>query len=70
MITPQELYDWCRIPFSELEAHPGRKIPLRLVSDSTAMGQLMASELVAAIEANNQRGKTTRAIIPCGPSCW
>jgi glucosamine-6-phosphate deaminase len=70
MITPQELYDWCRIPYSELEAHPARKIPLRLVSDSAAMGQLMASELVAEIEANNQRGKTTRAIIPCGPSCW
>ena len=30
----------------------------------------MASELVAEIEANNRQGRTTRAIIPCGPSCW
>lgn len=70
MITPQELYAWCRIPHSELEAHPLRKIPFRLVSDSAEMGRLMARELVDLIAANNQQGKVTRAIIPCGPSCW
>jgi glucosamine-6-phosphate deaminase len=70
MITPEELYTWCRIAYSELEAHPRRKVPFRLVSDSAVMGQLMASELVAEIEANNRQGRTTRAIIPCGPSCW
>ena len=70
MITPEELYTWCRIAYSELEAHPSRKVPFRLVSDSAAMGQLMASELVAEIEANNGQGRATRAIIPCGPNCW
>jgi len=70
MITPEELYPWCRIAYSELEAHPRRKVPFRLVSDSTVMGQLMASELVAEIEANNGQGRATRAIIPCGPNCW
>jgi len=70
MITPEELHTWCRIAYSELEAHPRRKVPFRLVSDSAVMGQLMASELVAEIEANNRQGRTTRAIIPCGPSCW
>ncbi len=30
----------------------------------------MARELAAEIEANNRQGKVTRAIIPCGPSCW
>ena len=34
------------------------------------MGQMMARELVNEIEANNVQGKETRAIIPCGPSCW
>jgi glucosamine-6-phosphate deaminase len=70
MITPEELHTWCRIAYSELEAHPRRKVPFRLVSDSAVMGQLMASELVAEIDANNRQGRTTRAIIPCGPSCW
>jgi glucosamine-6-phosphate deaminase len=34
------------------------------------MGQLMARELVDVIQDNNGRGQVTRAIIPCGPSCW
>ena len=38
--------------------------------DSAEMGQLMAEELVSLVEANNKHGLPTRAIIPCGPSCW
>jgi glucosamine-6-phosphate deaminase len=34
------------------------------------MGELMARELVEVIEENNRRGRPTRAIIPCGPTCW
>jgi glucosamine-6-phosphate deaminase len=34
------------------------------------MGRIMARELVDEIEAHNARGEVTRAIIPCGPSCW
>jgi glucosamine-6-phosphate deaminase len=34
------------------------------------MGRLMARELVDEILAHNARGEATRAIIPCGPSCW
>ena len=34
------------------------------------MGRIMARELVDEIRANNERGEVTRAIIPCGPSCW
>jgi glucosamine-6-phosphate deaminase len=30
----------------------------------------MARELVELIEEQNSKGKETRAIIPCGPSCW
>ncbi len=30
----------------------------------------MARELVDEIQEHNQRGEATRAIIPCGPSCW
>ena len=30
----------------------------------------MARELVDEIQAHNARGEPTRAIIPCGPSCW
>jgi glucosamine-6-phosphate deaminase len=30
----------------------------------------MAVELLAEIQSHNKRGEPTRAIIPCGPSCW
>ncbi len=70
MITPKELYQWCKIPYGQLEKHPGRKLPLRICKDSAEMGRIMARELVDAITAANAAGKTFRAIIPCGPSCW
>jgi glucosamine-6-phosphate deaminase len=69
-ITPKELYEWCKIPYQELENHPASKAPFRLCLDSDEMGQIMARELVDAINSRNERGETTRAIIPCGPSCW
>jgi glucosamine-6-phosphate deaminase len=70
MINPKDLYEWCRIPYQELANHPQRKIPFRLVKDSQEMGQLMARELVEEIKHNAHLGKPTRAILPCGPSCW
>ena len=69
-ITPQELYAWCRIPYREIEDHSRLKVAFRVCQDSADMGRIMARELVDEIRANNERGQVTRAIIPCGPSCW
>jgi glucosamine-6-phosphate deaminase len=69
-ITPKDILAWCRIPHTELEKHPGRKIPFRICKDSAEMGQIMARELVDIIQSNNQKGKPTHSIIPCGPTCW
>ena len=66
----RELYEWCRIPYDQLADHPQRKIPFRLCHDSQEMGLIMARELLDEIKAHNARGEETRAIIPCGPSCW
>jgi len=65
-----DLYRWCKIPASELAGHPQLRAKFRIVHDSAEMGQLMAEELGQQIESNNHRGLPTRAIIPCGPSCW
>jgi glucosamine-6-phosphate deaminase len=70
LYTLRELHSWCSVPFDQLENHPDRKVPFRLVKDSAAMGMIMAEELVEIIEHNNGSGRETRAIIPCGPSCW
>jgi glucosamine-6-phosphate deaminase len=69
-IDRRDLYEWCRVPVSELKDHPDLKIPFRLCQDRHEMGYLMARELVDEISAHNERGLPTRAIIPCGPSSW
>ena len=69
-VTAVSLYQWCKIPYNELENNPACKIPFRLVKDSNEMGILMARELADEIKVNNEKGKSTRAIIPCGPACW
>jgi glucosamine-6-phosphate deaminase len=70
IITAADLYEWCRIPWDMLEKNPLLKVPFRLVKDSGEMGMIMARELADEIAGNNSAGKVTRAIIPCGPSCW
>jgi glucosamine-6-phosphate deaminase len=69
-VAKADLYRWCSIPAKELSAHPGLRVRFRIVRDSAEMGLLMARELIEVIESNNQQGRTTRAIIPCGPKCW
>jgi glucosamine-6-phosphate deaminase len=69
-VDRRALVEWCRIPARELEGHPGRRVPFRLVEDAAEMGRLMARELVELIEANNAGGRPTRVIVPCGPSGW
>ena len=69
-IDAASLLSWCRIPYGALEGHPDLKIPFRLCRDSEEMGHIMARELVDEILEHNRKGETTRAIIPCGPSCW
>ena len=69
-ITPKDILEWCKIPYTDLERHPLRKIPLRICKDSVEMGLIMSRELVDLIRINNKKRKITRAIIPCGPVCW
>ncbi len=69
-INPKDLYEWCKIPAEQLADHPDARVRLRVVQDSAEMGQLIAKELVELIETNNAAGRSTRAIIPCGPTCW
>lgn len=70
IVNPRDLYEWCRLPAGKLAAHPCLRVPFRLVKDSAEMGFLMAREFTDLIAANNAQGRPTRAIVPCGPSCW
>jgi len=69
-VDSRDLFRWCAVPAQDLSGHPELRVPFRQVADSRAMGELMASELIQTIEENNRQGLPTRAIIPCGPTCW
>lgn len=69
-IKRKDLYEWCRVPASELVGHPRLKIPLRIVSGSEAMGELMANDFLDEIVLANSEHRPIRAIVPCGPKCW
>ena len=68
-IDRESLLRWCRIPAEDLPSSKTR-VPFRLVKDSAEMGRLMAREFTDLIAANNAEERPTRAIVPCGPSCW
>lgn len=69
-IRSEDLYKWCKVPYQDLENHPDSKISFRLCQDSAEMGTIMARELGDEIQGHSRTGESTRAIIPCGPSCW
>ena len=66
----KQLHKWCSVQPESLEGHAELKTPFKLVKDSSEMGELMAREFVDEIKANNEAGRSTRAIVPCGPKCW
>ena len=68
-INRKELYKWCSIPWDKLNEY-SPKVPFEVVRDSKEMGGKMARELIEEIKSHNKKNKPTRAIIPCGPSCW
>ena len=50
----KQLYQWCSVPAAELENHPDRKVPFRIVADPQAMGRIMAEELAQDIQQANR----------------
>ncbi len=69
-VTNNKLYEWCKVSVEGLEHNINLKIPFRLCKDNVEMGNIMARELIDLIKENNNKGKYTRAIIPCGPDSW
>ncbi len=69
-VSTRELHRWCAIPAANLLGHPELRVPYRQVADSKELGALIARELVEVVEQNNKQERPTRAIVPCGPTCW
>ena len=64
------LHRWCSIPAVELENHPERRVPIRLVATAQEMGEIMAADFIREIIAANHQSRPIRAIVPCGPRVW
>jgi len=69
-VNIKDLYNWCKIPATQLVNHPDLKVPFRLVGNPDEMGEVMARDFVNDIKSANAEGRTIRAIVPCGPKCW
>lgn len=70
MLTRKQIYQWCSIPADRLLSHPDRKIPLRIVADAQAIGEVMARDFIDDIRLANAAGRRYHAIVPCGPKEW
>jgi len=62
------LFEWCRIPVNELENHPERKVPIKILKTPYDVHRWVAQEMVEEVKRNNFDGKPTRWILPCGPT--
>jgi glucosamine-6-phosphate deaminase len=70
MLTRKQIYQWCSIPADRLASHPDRKIPLRIVADAQAIGEVMARDFIDDILPASRAGRRYHAIVPCGPKEW
>lgn len=69
-VNKKDLYQWCSVPYQELEGNKDLKVPFRLTKDSADMGEVMARDFINDIKDAAAKGKAFRAIVPCGPKCW
>jgi glucosamine-6-phosphate deaminase len=65
--SPEQLFDWCRIPAQELPNHAKAKVRLRILPTPQDLYEDFAGTLIAEVKANNTKESPTRWILPCGP---
>jgi glucosamine-6-phosphate deaminase len=65
--TPEQLFEWCKIPAEELTGHPQAKVPIRIVPTPVDVYREIAETMLAEVKVNNAAGRPTRWILPCGP---
>ena len=63
----QELFEWCKIPPEKLVGHPKAKVKLKIVPTPQDVYRVFADTLFEEVKTNNEQGRPTRWILPCGP---
>ena len=62
------LFEWCRIPADQLENHPQKKVPIKIVRTPEDVHLWAAQEMIREVKYNNSLGNPTRWILPVGPT--
>ncbi len=57
------LFEWCRIPADQLENHPQKKVPIKIVRTPEDVHLWAAQEMIREVKYNNSLGNPTRWIL-------
>jgi glucosamine-6-phosphate deaminase len=66
-LDTKELFEWCQIPLDELENHPKRKVPIKILNTPDDVHRWVAQDMAGEVRRNNAEGKKTNWVLPCGP---
>lgn len=67
-IDKEKLLEYGRIPVDQLENHPDAKVKIKIFPSKDEVHQWAARDMVDELKANNQQGRFTSWILPCGPT--
>jgi len=67
-IDTEKLFKFCKIPVDQLENHPDAKVRIKIYETKDEVYRWVAQDMIDEVNKNNQEGKPTRWILPCGPT--
>jgi len=67
-INTEKLFTYLSIPVDELENHPDAKVRIKVYAEKEDVHRWAAKDMLDEVKANNEKGKATSWILPCGPT--
>lgn len=67
-INEDKLYSYLRIPVDELERHPDAKVRIKIFKEKDKVYRWVAEDMLTEVKKNNEQGRATSWILPCGPT--
>jgi len=67
-IDKEKLREYGRIPVDQLENHPDAKVKVRVFGSKDDVHRWAARDMIDEVIVNNEQGRFTSWILPCGPT--
>ena len=67
-IDTKKLIEYLKIPVDELENHPDAKVKIKVYDEKDGMHRWAAQNMINEVKSNNEQGRFTSWILPCGPT--